>query len=186
MRYSLSGDFLRDFFCDRFLLSATVWFFELRDLGRLVRRIFSIAWVLAMDLPSCIDSNWSHNSRFAKKRFISRDRSNWHLMHRPVGRCLRKTQLDVLFIFCPPAPEPRTNFSNKCAAVIPSASIRNSNAAIFSEVIGLGTIKIKLESLKLTRPENLSGFEQRLEFIRIFLRINWRFRLTAWKYSSPN
>ena len=84
-------------------------------------------------------------------------------MHRPVGRCLRKTQLDVLFIFCPPAPEPRTNFSNKCAAVIPSASIRNSNAAIFSEVIGLGTIKIKLESVKLTRPENLSGFEQRLD-----------------------
>ena len=41
--------------------------------------------------------------------------------------------------------------------MIPSASIRNSNAAIFSEVIGLGTIKIKLESLKLTRPENLSS-----------------------------
>mgnify|MGYP003453310809 CR=1 FL=1 len=135
--YSADGDLRIDFFCERFRLSATLRFFEFRDRGRLVRRIFSIAWVFATALPSRMASSWSQSSRLARKRFISRERSIWHLIQTPVGRCFRKTQFDVLLIFCPPDPEPRTNFSNKSASAIPSAAIRCSSAVSLSDVIGL-------------------------------------------------
>lgn len=46
-----------DFFCEWLRLSATLRFFELRDLGRFVRRIFSIAWVFATALPSRMASS---------------------------------------------------------------------------------------------------------------------------------
>lgn len=128
-----------DFFRERMRLSATLRVLEFRERGRFWRRSFSIAWVLAVAVPWAMDSNWSHSSRRARKRFISRDRSIWHLMHTPVGRCLRNTQFDVLLIFCPPAPDPRINFSNKSASTIPSAVIRAAKAVIFSELSGFST-----------------------------------------------
>jgi hypothetical protein len=130
-----------------------VRFLELRDRGRLVRRIFSIAWVFAMALPSRMASSWSQSSRLARKRFISRERSIWHLMQTPVGRCLRKTQFDVLLIFCPPAPEPRTNFSNKSVSRMPSECIRCSSATILSVVMGLCMARLSPKSARNTRVE---------------------------------
>lgn len=96
---------------ERARLSAMERCFERRERRRFWRRIFSMAWVLAEVLPLAMASNWSQSSRRARKRFISRERSTWHLMAIPLGSCFRKTQFEVLLIFCPPAPEPRTNFS---------------------------------------------------------------------------
>ncbi len=55
--YSPPGARRSDFFCDRFRLSATLRFFEFRDRGRFVRRIFSIACVRATAFPSRIASS---------------------------------------------------------------------------------------------------------------------------------
>ena len=49
-----------------------------------------------------------------------------------MGRCFRKTQLEVLLIFWPPAPEPRMNFSMRCEGWIPRVSMRVSRAEFFS------------------------------------------------------
>ena len=58
------------------------------------------------------------------------------LMQMPLGRCFRKTQLFVLLIFCPPAPEPRTNFSSRSFSEMPSAAMRWSRSVSLSEEIG--------------------------------------------------
>ena len=128
-----------DFFTEIRRLSATDRCFERLERRRFCRRIFSMAWVLAVVLPSRMDSSCSQSSRRARKRLSSRDRSIWHLMQTPLGRCLRNTQLEVLLIFWPPAPEPRTNFSNKSASVMPRAARRCSSAVSFSEVTGFCT-----------------------------------------------
>lgn len=54
---SADGGFRIDFFWERLRLSATERFFEFRERGRLVRRIFSIAWVFATALPSRMASS---------------------------------------------------------------------------------------------------------------------------------
>ena len=52
-------------------------------------------------------------SRFrACFRFCCNDRVSWQSIVIPVGRCVRTTLLLVLFTFCPPFPEPLTNFSS--------------------------------------------------------------------------
>ncbi len=74
-------------------------------------------------------------------------------MHTPVGKCFRKTQFDVLLIFCPPAPDPRTNFSNSAPSTIPSAVIRASSAAILSAVIGFCTPAASPGNAEMTRAD---------------------------------
>lgn len=126
------GDLRNAFLSESFRLSATERCLERLDLRRFWRRSFSIAWVLAEALPLAMASNCAQSSRRARNRFISRERSTWHLMAMPVGRCLRKTQFEVLLTFWPPAPEPRTNFSSRSAVSIPREAIRCSRAEVFS------------------------------------------------------
>ena len=151
--YSPVGGLRIDFFCETIRLSATERCLERRDLWRFCRRIFSIAWVLALALPSRIISSCSQSSRRARKRFISRERSIWHLIQTPVGKCFRKTQFDVLLIFCPPAPEPLTNFSNNSTSLIPSAFIRSSSALVFSVVI-----RFCIDFRRVSSPQSFAFF----------------------------
>ena len=89
-------------------------------------------------MPCIFSAYFSHSSRLARKRFISRERSDWHFISIPEGSCFRYTQLAVLLIFCPPLPEPRMNFSTRSSGRIPRASILASRAFHFDELAGMG------------------------------------------------
>src|SRR3990172_426787 len=59
-----------------------------------------------------------------------------HFTSIPVGRCLRCTQVEVLFTFCPPLPEERTNFSSMSFSWIPRDSILSLSHRFFSSLTG--------------------------------------------------
>lgn len=70
--------------------------------------------------PNSNCSNFSANNFLADLRFIARDRVAWHFTTIPDGRCLSWTAEEVLFIFCPPGPEPLRNDSS----ISPSGMMR--------------------------------------------------------------
>ena len=116
----------RDFCFARCFFVSSMRLFCARDFGLVRRRSASrncCAAVVAVFLRA---SSFSHSSSHANRRLAACDRSRWQRTSTPVGECRNQTVDDVLLIFCPPGPAPRTNRSTTSFGRTPTALRRST------------------------------------------------------------
>lgn len=93
-------------------MSSSILWRCLRERRRFCRLFFSISCCFS-DLRLCsLSSSVSARARRASHLLSSRERDSPKRIWTPLGRCLRRTTLEVLLVFCPPGPPPRMNVSS--------------------------------------------------------------------------
>ena len=138
-RYQSLGRCLVPLIFARCFLPSIIFTFCPQDFCR-VRRLCNcrsccIAAAAALfRLPS-----FAHKSLHACTRFHTCERPSWQRASTPVGPCRNQTVDDVLLIFCPPGPVPRTNRSSTSSGLTPREISRCRSAA--SNMSGKGGIK---------------------------------------------
>lgn len=107
---------------------------------------------LCSPISTC--SNFSANNFLADFRFCARDRVAWHFTTIPVGRCLSCTAEEVLFIFCPPGPEPLRNDSS----ISPSGIMRRGGRRS-RRIVAYGRWLRWLGTAKVTKVRSCRGMK---------------------------
>lgn len=128
----MSGRARKAFFSDWMCFRARIFSWARRERRCFCRLILAIRAFSASMAPVFILSMRSRRIRRAIKRFSAWDLSCWHLTERPVGRCTRNTQEEVLLTFWPPGPEDLIKVSRRSLSLTPSRAIRSCRASSFS------------------------------------------------------